>query len=216
MIRLLLVDDHALFREGLATLLASQADFEVVAKADSVEAGLRALEATAPDLILLDVDLGGERAIDFLRQYRETGRTARVLVVTAGTTDPEVVQLLHAGCAGVFHKHHEPQQLCEAIRKVASGEAILEPQYLKSVFRAIDPGAADSRARLSDRELHVMAFLLRGHANKEIGAQMDLSESSVKAILRGLFDKLGVRTRSQLVKIALEEYRDQLSAVPSR
>ncbi|MBS1824914.1 MAG: response regulator transcription factor [Acidobacteria bacterium] len=209
-IPLYLVDDHALFREGLARLLEAQPDFEIAGKADHVAAGLRGIAELHPELVLLDVDLGSERALDFVRDAKAQGFAGKILIVTAGVTDLEAMQLIQAGVAGIFHKHNPPEMLCEAVRKVASGEVYLEPRYLRGLFAAVDPQVIDDRPRLTDRERIAMRCLLEGYANKEIGARLDISESSVKALLRGLFDKLGVRTRSQLVKIALDQYRDQI------
>lgn len=209
-IPLYLVDDHALFREGLARLLEAQPDFEIAGKADHVAAGLRGIADLRPELVLLDVDLGSERALDFVRDAKAQGFAGKILIVTAGVTDLEAMQLIQAGVAGIFHKHNPPEMLCEAVRKVAGGEVYLEPRYLRGLFAAVDPQAIDDRPRLTDRERIAMRCLLEGYANKEIGARLDISESSVKALLRGLFDKLGVRTRSQLVKIALDQYRDQI------
>lgn len=209
-ILLFLIDDHALFREGLARLLEAQPDFEIAGKADHIAAGLRGLAEHHPELVLLDVDLGGERALDFVREARQQGFPGKILIVTAGVTDLEAMQLIQAGVSGIFHKHNPPENLCEAVRTVAAGEVYLEPRYLRGLFAAVDPQAIDDRPRLSERERIAMRCLLEGYANKEIGVRLDISESSVKALLRGLFDKLGVRTRSQLVKIALDQYRDQI------
>jgi two-component system nitrate/nitrite response regulator NarL len=209
-IRLFLIDDHALFREGLASLLQSQGDFQILGKSNSIYSALVQLESLLPDIVLLDVDLGQERAIEFIRVMKSRGMTLNVLIVTAGVSDFEAMQLVHGGVRGIFHKHHPPEALCEAIRKVAAGDVVLEPMYLRGLFAAVDPQSVDTRPRLTEREVQVLRLILQGLANKEIGTRMDLSESSVKAVLRGLFDKLSVRTRSQLVKVVLDQYRDQL------
>lgn len=209
-IRLYLIDDHALFRAGLASVLAQRPDMEVAGAADSVAQAIRDVQRIHPDLILLDVDLGTERAIDFLYAARQAGIDTRVLVVTAGVSDIEAVALIREGVSGIFHKHCRPEDLCEAIRKVAGGDVYLEPRYLKGLFQNLDRANPASQQELTDRERMVIRALLQGLANKEIGERIALSESSVKAILRGLFDKLGVRTRSQLVKVALEQYSAQL------
>lgn len=209
-IRLFLIDDHALFREGLATLLQSQSDFEILGKSNSIYTALVQLQSLTPDLVLLDVDLGQERAIEFMRVTKARGLSLPVLIVTAGVSDFEAMQLVHSGVRGIFHKHHPPESLCAAIRKVASGDVVLEPMYLRGLFAAVDPQSVDTRPRLTEREVRVLRLILQGLGNKEIGTRMELSESSVKAVLRGLFEKLNVRTRSQLVKVVLDQYRDQL------
>lgn len=209
-ITLLLVDDHALFREGLARVLDAQPDLEVIAKTDSARAALEALESLNPCVILLDVDLGPERALDFVRLARQNGYAGGVLVVTAGVGDQEAIQLVQAGVAGIFHKHNSPESLCDVIRQVAGGEVYLEQRYLKPLFQTVDPAHASAQPRLTEREITLLRLIFQGMANKEIAETLSLSESAVKATLRVLFDKLGVRTRSQLVRVAIEQYRDQL------
>ncbi|MGD0499859.1 MAG: response regulator transcription factor [Bryobacteraceae bacterium] len=209
-IRLLVVDDHAMFREGIAALLEREPDLEVTGKFGSAEEALRALDGARPAIVLLDFDLGRERAVDFIRGARAAGFEGRVLVVTAGVSEPEAMQLIRAGVAGILHKHNPPETLCAAIRQVASGEVFLEKNYLKPLFRTVDQTRAADQPRLTERDKTILRAVFQGMVNKEIGARLQLSEGAVKACLRQLFRKLGVHTRAQLVKVALEQYRDQL------
>lgn len=209
-IRLFLVDDHSLLLGGLTQMLEAQPDFTVAGTAESLAEAHRKLPAAQPHLVLLDVDLGPDRALDFLRQTAGPDREWQVLIVTAGVSDFEAVQLVHAGVSGVFHKRHAPDQLCAAIRRVAQGEVVMEPEYMQALFAAVDPQAIDARPRLAERDVIVLRHLLQGLANKEIASAMGISESSVKGLLRTLFGRLGVRTRSQLVKVALDNYREQI------
>jgi DNA-binding NarL/FixJ family response regulator len=209
-IRLLLVDDHALFLGGLSHLLSAQPDFEVAGCASNIPDAIEKFRELKPDVVLLDVDLGNGRAIDFLRSRSADNSTCPVLVVTAGVSEFEAIQLVHAGARGVFHKHNPPEELCDAVRRVRNGDVVLQPQYLKALFAAIDPKTVDPRPTLSEREVALLRYLLQGLGNKEIAAELNISESSVKGILRGMFDRLGVRSRSQIVKVALNEYRDLL------
>jgi DNA-binding NarL/FixJ family response regulator len=204
------VDDHALFREGIATLLGKECDFEVVGKCASAKDALRFLEACNPSVILLDFDLGPEPAVDFRREAKARGFTGHVLVVTAGVSEQEALQLIQAGVAGILHKHNPPEVLRNTIRQVAAGEVCLEKNYLKPLFRTIDQTRSMSEPKLGEREKSILRYVFQGLANKEIGARIELSEGAVKACLRQLFQKLGVHTRAQLVKVALEQYRDQL------
>ena len=185
-IRLLLVDDHGLFREGLARVMEAQPDFKVAGKSSTVAGALELAAAETFDVVLLDVDLGEARGIEFVQEAQLRQFPVKILIVTAGVSDQEAVQYIQSGVAGILHKHNPPEALWAAVRK------------------------ADSAKRLTDRELSVMRRLLRGLGSKEIGTEIGVSEASVKASLQGLFDKLGVRTRSQLVKVALEQYRDVL------
>ncbi|MEO8367604.1 MAG: response regulator transcription factor [Candidatus Solibacter sp.] len=209
-IRLLIVDDHALFREGIATLLGREPDFEVVGRCASAKDALRFLEEGNPSVILLDFDLGPEPAVDFAREAKVRGYTGHVLVVTAGVSEQEALQLIQAGVAGILHKHNPPDVLCNTIRHVAAGEVSLEKHYLKPLFRTIDKSRSMAEPSLGERDKLILRYVFQGLANKEIGARLDLSEGAIKACLRQLFQKLGVHTRAQLVKVALEQYRDQL------
>jgi two-component system nitrate/nitrite response regulator NarL len=209
-IRLLLLDDHALFREGLARVLGSLPEFEIAGKASCVTEAIGMLQQGAvADVVILDVDLGQERAMDFIDRARLAGFPGKILLVTAGVSDREAILYIQAGVSGILHKQHQPDTLCEAIRKVAGGDVHLEGDYLKAIFQTVDATQA-SKPNLTERDVRVMRLLLQGMANKEIGAELNISESAAKGSLRALFDKLGVRTRSQLVRIALEHYRDYL------
>ncbi len=209
-IRILLLDDHALFREGMARLLASEPDLEVAAHCAGVSDALAALASTRIDLVLLDVDLGGERGLDFLRRARESGFDGPVLVVTAGLGAGEASALLAQGAAGLFFKHDSAQLLAKGIRTVAEGRAWIDQQALSSL---VGVGSTAPRAEpraLTTREREVLKGVFDGFANKEIASQLMVSESAIKAVLQQLFPKTGVRTRSQLVRVALERYAREL------
>jgi DNA-binding NarL/FixJ family response regulator len=208
MIHLLLIDDHGLFREGLAKVMADQPDFVVAGKASGVQDGLALLETGPIDIVLLDVDLGPSRGVEFVTAARARGFAGRILLVTGGLSEQEAIQYVQDGVSGIIHKHNPPEALCAAVRRVARGEVFLEPNYWNAMFRAIHSDAGTRQ--LTNREREVLKRVVRGLANKEIGAEIGVSEASVKASLQGLFDKLGVRTRTQLVKIALDQYREIL------
>ncbi|MCC7173623.1 MAG: response regulator transcription factor [Bryobacterales bacterium] len=210
-IRLLLVDDHALFREGLARLLASEPDFELAVPCSTADEALRVLGTSDIDLVLLDYDLGDETATRFLGSISQQGFRGRVLVVTAGLGDSEVMGLLRLGVTGIFLKHNPPSLLAKAIRKVMQGEVWFDQRYLKVLIQESRAAEQEGRTRrLSERETEVLRYVFQGLANKEIAERLQVSESSVKATLQQLFYKTGVRTRSQLVRVALEQYRSYL------
>jgi len=208
-IQLLIIDDHAMFREGLARMFEREPDLQIVGQYASAAEALSNLPDAA-DVVLLDVDLGTERAMDFVRGAKQRGFEGRILVVTAGVSDQEAVQLVQAGVAGILHKKHSTEVLCTKIRQVAAGEVCLEPAYLAPLFRSVGRPQPSARARLTDRDKAVLRYILQGLTNREIGERISVSEGAVKASLRQLFGKLKVRTRAQLVKVALEQYRDQL------
>jgi two-component system, NarL family, nitrate/nitrite response regulator NarL len=211
-IRLLIIDDHALFRESVARLLQAEPGFDVVAGCASGAEALRIIEAsTNIDVVLLDLDLGQEKGQDFLDLFRETGFGGKVLLVTAGVSDSELPGLIRKGVSGVFLKHSSPAALIQGIRETAEGKTLYDQDMLRRAMEQADFSRdAASRPKLTERERQVLLFVFEGWANKQIADKLGISESAVKASLQQLFAKTGVRTRSQLVRVALEQYRDQL------
>lgn len=207
---LLLLDDHTLFRVMLSRLLDTDPAFHVVAHCSSIPEALRALVHHHIDLALIDYDLGNrETGFQFIRQARETGYSGRIILVTAGMADADYVRALGLSVSGIFLKHSSPELLSEAIHKVMSGEAWIDQHCVQALVQAVetDPGASARRNELTDREREVLKGVFGGLSNKEIGARLNISEASVKSALQQLFMKTGVRTRSQLVRVALEDYR---------
>jgi len=210
-IRLLVVDDHAMFRDAIAEKLGKEADMAVIGACGSAAEALRLLRTSAmPTIILLDYDLGSERVTDFLYEAKAQGFDGKVLVVTAGVSGREAVQLIQAGVHGIIHKHNSPKALCDAIRQIARGDVYLENAYLSSVFHDMDQTRTQEGPHLTERDKSVLRLVLQGLANKEIASRLQVSEGAVKSAISQLFQKLGARTRTQLVKITLEEYSDQI------
>jgi DNA-binding NarL/FixJ family response regulator len=210
-IQMLLIDDHSLFRESLSRLLQTESDFHIVGTCASATEALALPWLKEIDVVLLDYDLGHEQGTQFLDRARSSGFTGRVLMVTAGMSDAAMLRLLENGCSGIFLKHSPPNRLVEAIRKVITGEVWLDPAVTRSIIAAATGNAAAPRRTqgLTQREQAVLKGVFEGLTNKEIGARLAISESSVKAVLQQLFEKTGVRTRSQLVRIALEKHSDE-------
>ena len=206
--RILLVDDHTLFRESVGRLLALEPDFLVVGGCATSEEALRLLRQEAVDVLLLDLDLGQESGADLLRRARAAGFSGAVLMVTAGLGPREASELLRAGVAGVFLKHDPPPALCRSIRDVAAGRVSFDQELLGRAIGRMGGGGSPPRSKdLTERESQVVSLVLVGLSNKEIADRLAVSESSVKGTLQQLFAKTGVRTRSQLVRVALEQYR---------
>lgn len=208
-ISILLVDDHIMFRESLAKSLDKEPGLKVVGQCSSVAEAVALLKSD-PGVVLLDVDLGDGRALEFVDLANRAGFDGHILVVTAGISGQEAVQLIQSGVAGIMHKHHSVEALCDVIRKVAAGERCLENQYLSPLFRSVDRTKLSSRPQLTERDRTVLRYIFQGLTNKGIAERLHISEGAVKASIRQLFEKLGARTRAQSVKIALEQYRDQL------
>jgi two-component system, NarL family, nitrate/nitrite response regulator NarL len=207
-IRVLMVDDHSLFRESLSRLLQSKGGIHVVGECASVAEAVAAISQTEIDVVLLDYDLGEELGVSLLSDLRCCQIEAKVLVVTAGMSDAATRQMLEAGVLGIFFKHSNPDQLVSAINRVAGGEFWLD----NGTVRALVAGKSNQaesvvRARpLTARQSEVMKGMIDGLTNKEIALLLKTSEGSVKAIVRELFRKAGARTRSQLVRIAIEKH----------
>lgn len=207
-IRILLVDDHSLFRESLSRLLQAEPDFRIAGSCASATEALSLLEREPVDLVLLDYDLGEEQGSALLEGARQRGFKGRILMVTAGMSDSLTLRTLESGSSGIFLKHSAPGELLEAIHKVMNGEMWLDSRAVRSLVSAASrrPDEQPATQPFNRREQAVLRGVFEGLTNKEIGAQLLISEGSVKAVLQQLFDKTGVRTRAQLVRIALENY----------
>jgi two-component system, NarL family, nitrate/nitrite response regulator NarL len=209
-LHILLLDDHALFRESVSRLLAAEPGFEVVGHCGTIEEALRALGRKSVDIVLLDFDLGERDGREFLRLAKEQGFKGKVLLVTAGVDAPAISDLIRAGVSGIFRKHDSAALLAEGIREVMAGKVWMEQDQLRTAFKTDASIPQQAARRFTERERQVLSFVFEGLANKEIAARIGVSEGSVKSTLQQLFSKTGVRTRSQLVRIVLEQYRDQI------
>lgn len=209
-IAILIVDDHSLFRESVARLLAAEPGFAVVGHCATIEQALEAVRQHPVDLVLLDFDLGRGTGTEFLRLARQRGFRGKVLVVTAGVDEREAASLIQSGVSGIFMKHDSALLLAQGIRDVMAGRGWFDRQLLQGAFADSRVCPDKSAARFTQRERQVLSHVFEGRANKEIAGEIGVSESSVKAILQQLFAKTGVRTRSQLVRITLEHFRHEL------
>src|SRR5581483_6936022 len=135
-IRILLVDDHAMFREGLALVIEKERDVTIMGECSSSAEAIAILERGAAEIVVLDVDLGAERALDFINAARRIDYKGRILILTAGISDQEAIQLVQAGVAGILHKQHSTGVLCSTIRRIVAGEVCLEQPYLKALFES--------------------------------------------------------------------------------
>ena len=204
-IRLLLVDDHVLFRQGLGRLLASEADLEIVAECGTASEALEVLQHKPVDIVLLDFDLGHDHGTQFIAVSRRAGSSAKILMVTAGMTAAESAMALRLGASGVFLKYGSPSTLVQAIRLVAGGAMWVDQDVIQQIAaRVSEEKPAGEGPQLTVREQQVLQSVFEGLSNKEIGAHLSISESAVKSTLQQLFRKTRVRTRSQLVRVALE------------
>lgn len=205
-IKILLLDDHTLFREGLSRLLESEPDLEMTGLCGTVEESVEILKEKPIDIVLLDYDLGRVNGFAFLERARILGFQGKILMLTAGMSDAESVKAFAAGIGGIFFKHSSLASLSQAIRKVVAGENWVDQASFQALVDAsAHPEPPHVKSAFTERERQVMLGVFEGLSNKEIGARLSVSESSVKATLQQLFQKTGVRTRSQLVRIVLED-----------
>ena len=210
MIRLLVVDDQAMVREGFAALLSAQPDIEVVGTAEDGRAALAAVAEHRPDVVLMDVRMP---VLDGIAATRELAADpARVLVLTTFDLDDHIYDALRAGASGFLLKHAPAAELLHAVRVVAAGEALLAPEVTRrliSHFVSARPAAVtdvrpERLAPLTDRETEVLRLVAAGFSNAEIAAKLVLAEQTVKSHVSRTFTKLGLRDRAQAVVLAYE------------
>ena len=205
----LLIDDHASFGESVARALNAEPDLDVCF-CTTITAALDIMQRQPMDIVLLDHDLGIERASQFLPVARQRGFAGQVLIVTAWVSDTEAKRLLHQGVAGIFVKESPLDVLAESIRAIHQGGVWLDRRYRGLTAADLHEEHQSSGPHFNERQRKVLQFVLQGLSNKVIAGRLRISESYVKALLQGLFRKTGVRTRGQLVRVALEHYHDQL------
>ena len=211
-VRLLLVDDHTLFRESLRRLLEGEPGVEISGDfANAADALLAVREGLEFDAALVDYELeglGGENGLDLVRKVRLLKPDARVLMVTAGMGSADLMRAVTELNAGIFLKTEPTVELMLAIQRTAKGERWISSRASLALIASGGLAVGKERPvaeRLSGRESEVLRGVLEGQSNKEIGAQLEITESSVKAVLQKLFERAGVRSRSQLVRYAIEK-----------
>jgi len=210
-IQILLVDDHALFREGVARLLAADPGFEVVGDCGSIEEALAILKEKLIDIVLLDFYLGDRNGKEFLRLARLHEFAGKVLLVTVGIDESKATDLIRSGISGIFLKRDSPSLLAQAIRQVSHGGVWFKQEELQSAVAAqLQTSAQSQNERFTEREQQVLSYVFEGFTNQRIAERLCVSTGSVKATIQQLFSKTGVRTRSQLVRVVLEQYEDRL------
>lgn len=208
-IRVLLVDDHTIFRQALVRLLSLQPGVDVPLHCGSVGQALLVLAASTPDVVLLDIDLGAESGIEFLAQARRNGFRGPIVVLTAGVSEGDKQLLQNHGISGILRKDVSIDVLTSCIRR-AAGIQLHEDSADTGLATSDRFELSKHQKALTARELEVLRLILEGHANKQIAHELACSESAVKGIIQQLFRKTGTGTRSQLVRVALEQYNGQI------
>jgi DNA-binding NarL/FixJ family response regulator len=215
-IRIVVADDHPIFRDGLCKLLALEEDFEVVAQAQDGRQVLDVIQQHEPDILLLDLKMPGLDGLGTLQRLQTTAGKTRVIVLTASDDKNEFVQAMKLGTSGIVLKQTATDLLIKSIRKVHAGEIWLDSHTTAAVIRQfvanedIPPSAPPmatmrdrERSPLSQREREIVALVAQGFKNKEMAEKMFISEQTVKNHLHNIFDKLGVSDRLELALYAI-------------
>lgn len=200
-IKLLLVDDHALFRQGVAGVLAEEDGFRVVAQAGSGREALHLAQQHRPDVVLLDVHMPGEDGVETARRLK-TSSPVRILMLTVSDKDEDLLGALAAGADGYLLKNAEPEVLVRAIRQVVAGKGALSPEIMPQVMQAAGRARQDLPA-LSPREQEVLQALAEGATTAEIAADLVISQNTVKTHVRRALRKLDAANRPEAVARAV-------------
>lgn len=204
-VRIVLLDDLALYRESLSRILALQPGIHIVARCASISEALDVLASCRAHIVVMGLSSGTAKGNVFLRLLREQlSFGGRVLMIATRMSDLDAVELIRNGVGGIFLTQGSPEQLIQAIWKVAAGEIWLDNPFVDVLMRAAAAGAVSSREGFTERELQVLRGVVEGLGNKQIGYRLHISESAVKSSLQRLFRKLGAESRAQLVRVALE------------
>jgi two-component system, NarL family, response regulator NreC len=208
-IRVTLVDDHTLIREGLRVLLQSAPDIAVVGEADNGVAALELARRLVPDVVILDLDMPGGDGESALAALRGQLPAVRVLILTMYAEQARLVPLLAAGARGYLTKEAASRELVEAIRVVAAGEVYVRPAVARLLAAAVLQRRATDSARdrfrtLSDREAMVLRLVAEGYSGAEIARQLGVSTKTVDAYKHRIHDKLGLQHRTEYVRFAIE------------
>ncbi len=201
-IRLLIVDDHPVVRDGLRGMFANEDGFEVVAEAENGREAVARARAFEPDVILMDLRMPEMDGVSAIRALTEKGVEARVLVLTTYDTDKDVLPAIEAGATGFLLKDAPRDELLRAVRAASRGEAVLSPVI---GTRLLDQVRHPGRDSVTDRELDVLQLVASGSTNREIAESLFISEATVKTHLLHLYAKLGVKDRAAAVGAAFEK-----------
>ena len=198
--RAFVVDDHPLFLEGISMLVERLDGVELAGRYDSGEEAIQRITDEAPDVVVMDFQLGDITGLDVLRELNDRGVAVRVLFVTGRLEDDDAYRLIEAGASGIIEKDATFDEIADAIGRVARGETVLSQRVQAAVMAGIRERADQQPAvRLSDREAQILHGLARGLTAPAIGRELEVSAATVKSYLQRLYDKLGVSDRAAAV-----------------
>jgi DNA-binding NarL/FixJ family response regulator len=204
MIRVVLADDHLVVRAGTRRILETAPDIRVVAEAGNGKQAIEAIEATRPDVAILDVKMPDPGGIEVTRWIRENAPSTAALVLSAYDDDPYVLAALQAGASGYVLKSADAEDIVRAVRSVHAGKAAVDPEIARKVLRSLSGGQASAQPeQLTARELEVLAQVAKGKTNKAIGSALKISARTVQGHLAKIFDKLDAESRTEAVMRAV-------------
>lgn len=206
-LRVLLIDDHQLFRSGIRALLGRQPDIEVVGEAADGLDGVQQARQLRPDIVLLDMHMPGAGGRDVVKTLTEELPATRVLMLTVSEDSEDLLATLQAGAAGYLLKNIDADYFVDAIRRAAAGDSVISPEMTGKLVAGLKRGSAPlppEHEQLSNREREILIALARGASNKEIARGFDLAESTVKIHVQNILRKLGLHSRVQAAVYAIE------------
>jgi DNA-binding NarL/FixJ family response regulator len=211
-IRVLICDDHALFRRGLVMVLESEAGVEVVGEAEDGDEAIRKAEELAPDVVLMDVRMPRVTGIEATRAIAAVDPSAKILMLTVSDEEDDLYDAVKAGATGYLLKEISIEEVADAIRAVVSGQSLISPSMASKLLteftnlaRKADEKQAVPTPRLTDRELQVLKLVAQGMSNREIAGELYISENTVKNHVRNILEKLHLHSRMEAVVYAVRE-----------
>lgn len=207
LIKVLIADDHAIVRNGIAALLSTEADIEVIGEASNGKEAVKAAGELHPDVVLMDLVMPEMDGIQAIQEIRTNDSEARILVMTSFATDEMVFPAIKSGALGYLLKDSSPEELVESIRQVHRGEPSLHPQIARRVLQEISqpPTQVRTGEPLTEREVEVLKLIARGMSNQEIAEKLVISETTVRTHVSRILSKLHLASRTQAALYALKE-----------
>ena len=202
-IRVVIADDHNIVRMGIRDLLTEESDIEVVGEARNGNSAVDLALAQRPDVVVMDINMPELSGVEATRQIRQAAPEVRVLALTSYTDDPYIYGLLDAGASGYILKTAESHEIIRAVRATAIGQSVLDPAVAPRLLARLSKPSANGDV-LSERELDVLRLAARGLTNKQIGADLQISDRTVQNHLANVYGKLGVASRTEAVTAALQ------------
>ena len=209
-IRVLICDDHALFRRGLIMVLESEDGIEVVAEAEDGEEAVRKAEETAPDVVLMDVRMPKMSGIEATRAIAESVPTTKILMLTVSDEEEDLYEAVKAGATGYLLKEISIEEVANAIRAVITGQSLISPSMASKLLTEFNNLSKQAQQKvmvpkLTDRELQVLKLVAQGMSNREVAEELFISENTVKNHVRNILEKLHLHSRMEAVVYAVRE-----------